>query len=166
MSWHSSGRVHIKTSDQTRHIVEEGLGVVNPQLPNKTRQEIQNTGYQTICLDTIIDVSTLPCHIKKVDRLDIVFDMAIYNGPVRFKFSMVSGLHIIKAERGENTPVHRVDSTIHKERLVGDIARRGLGWESGNADKLLQYALYKYTGDDLKNGRRLFIPATSQISKD
>lgn len=164
VAWHSSGRVHIKDASGESYVVEEGEGVVNPKRLSRTRQTIKDTGYQTILWDTIMDITTLPAHKKKADNLDVVFAMDKHSGPVQFSFSMVSGKHILKAETGQKTPVHRVASSIQKERIIGDIVRRTLGWESGNADKLLQYALYKYTGEGLKEGRRLKIHPTSSIS--
>lgn len=163
ISWHKSGRVHMKIKDSQYYIFEEGKGVINKILGKKVRQEIQDIGYQEIVRDTVIDFSKLPKHEKSVDALDVVFDVGNYKKPVQFHFSMVSGREIVKSFRGEKTPVKQADRKVLENKLASD--QRCLGNESGNADKLLQYGLYKYIGADLKAGRRVFVPTDSGISR-
>ncbi|MFH1769922.1 MAG: hypothetical protein ABH833_04690 [Parcubacteria group bacterium] len=163
VSWHPSGRVHVKIKDDSYEIFEEGIGVLNSIFGmEKDRQRIKDIGFQEILRDTVIDIATLPEHKKKIDKLDIVFDIKDYDGPVQFYFSMVSGTHIVELAEGGKTPV-KISKKSIKLRLDGQ--HRSLGVESGNADKLLQYNLYRYVGKDLQKGRRLFVAADSGISK-
>ena len=50
-----------------------------------------------------------------------------------------------------------------KDGLIS-IERRGLGWESGNADKLLQFALYELS-ETLPKPRRFFLPQPAGLSR-
>jgi len=163
ISWHQSGRVHVKAKDNSYEIFEEGVGILNPIFGvKKDRQKIKDIGFQEITRDTVIDITTLPKHNKKIDKLDVIFDIKNYTGPVQFHFSMVSGTHIAKFHEGGKTPV-KISKKSVEFRLDSQI--RCLGVESGNADKLLQYGLYKYVGKDLKKGRRLFVATDSGIPK-
>jgi hypothetical protein len=161
VSWHKSGRVHIKTKDGEYDVVEEGVEMLKPE-GWKSRQKIEDIGFQEIIRDTVIDVSTLPEYIKKIDGLDVVFDIKDYVGPVQFLFTIVSGTHVVELSKGGRTPV-KIAEKSNKIKL--DSQLRCLGAESGNADKLLQYILYKYTGEDLQKGRRFFIAGDSGIFK-
>ena len=160
-SWHKSGTVHIKDKEEGRVQIEKGVG----EGVDGVRQKIQDVGYQPIMLDTIINIESVPVHKKKIDELDVVLEMGDYDGPIQFNFSMVSGKQILKVSAGENTPVHKVDKKIQKERIL-DMKQGCLGVESGNADKLLQFVLNKYLGNEkLPSGRRLVIPNDSGICR-
>ena len=128
----------------------------------KDRQKIKDIGFQEIVRDTVIEIKALPEHKKKIDELDVVFNIKEYLESVQFHFSIVSGTHIAKLAEGGETPV-KVSKKSKKLLLDGQI--RCLGVESGNADKILQYGLYKYIGKDLLKGRRLVMATDSNIPK-
>ncbi len=163
VSWHKSGRVHIKPQNGNYEIFEEGVGVLKPTTGvKKDRQKIKDIGFQEIVRDTVIEIKALPEHKKKIDELDVVFNIKEYLESVQFHFSIVSGTHIAKLAEGGETPV-KVSKKSKKLLLDGQI--RCLGVESGNADKILQYGLYKYIGKDLLKGRRLVMATDSNIPK-
>ena len=163
VAWHKSGRVHVKKKDGEIVVLEEGVGVVDKEdVPMLDRQEIKDIGYQEIVRDTVIDVKTLPVHGKKIEQLDVVLDLKEHDGPIQLHFSIVSGTHIVAAYEGKETPVKIATKSA---KLQLDSTHRCLGVESGNADKLLQYGLYKYVGSDFDEGRRLLIAGDSKIPK-
>lgn len=162
VSWHKSGTVHIKDNNLNRFSSEKGVG---DYVGDGIRQKIQDIGYQRMLLDTILNIDILPKHKKKTGELDIVFKIRDYHGPIQFDFSIVSGREIINTHLGKKTSVHQVDKEIQKERIL-DIQHGCLGVESDNADKLLQFVLNKYIGNEkLPTGRRMFIPNDSGIKR-
>lgn len=165
ISFHSTGRVHLKPRKGNNHIFESGDGENVPQT-SKIRQKIIDTGFQELVCDTVLDYKKIPVHKKNIDNLDVVFDVSNYEGPVQFMFSMVSGRQLIKVFKGEDTPVKNISKKSMKLLLGSDT--RCLGSESNNADKILQYQLFQYVGgkDELPSGRRLFIKEGSKISRD
>lgn len=162
VSWHRSGRVHIKTKNGGYKIFEEGLGVLNPIIGiEQTRQEIKDIGFQEILRDIVADISTLPKYTGEINELDVILNINGYAGAIQFIFSIVSGTHIVALFEGKETPIKTSENI---EKL--DNQKRCLGAESGNADKLLQYVLNKYLGGNLaEGGRRLFIAPNSKIQK-
>ncbi len=163
-SWHKSGRVHIKYTDQSLVIFEKGRGEILKEETTSSRQEIKNIGFQEVIRDIVFDVSKLPIYIKKVDNLDVVFEVESNIGPVEFIFSIVSGKQLVRLFEGKETPVRAVGEE-EKEHTLGQ-AIRCLGKESDNADKLLQYTLKKskINISSLPKHRELIIPKDSGIS--
>jgi hypothetical protein len=162
IAWHKTGRVHIKMVSGKKYVFEYGRGEV-AEISDK-RQPILDIGYQEILRDTVIDMQKLPILKKKINELDIVFRAGNYSGAIQFHFSIVSEHQIIKVASGQETPIKNVYS--NNNSLLIDVDKRFLGYESGNADKLLQYSLYKFIGTDLKKGRRVFVSKDSKITRD
>jgi len=162
--WHKTGRVHIKTINGEYKIREEGVGMEYPLKDiHKKRQSINKIGFQKILKDTIININTLPRYIKKIKTIDVVLNARDCVGPMQFNFSIVSGTHILECLNGGKTPVKMVSNK--ENNLFLDKKDRCLGCESGNADKLLQYGLYKYIGEKVRTGRMLFLSEDSGIYK-
>ena len=163
--FHPTGRVHVKTNDGERKVIESGLGEVEPRT-TRLRQPVKEIGFQEILKDTIIDFRMIPILHGESDALDVVFDIGEYKGPVQFSFSIVSGRLITASFKGEKVGIRSMPEEIKRKVLAYD--RRCLGVESDNADKLLQYILCEYEGDsdDLVTGRRVFIAADSRLRRD
>lgn len=152
ISWHKSGCVHVKLRDSSY----DGL---------QQRQLIQNVGFQEVVRDIILDFSKLPVFTAKPDSLDVVLDIRKYNGPIQFLFSVVSGRLIIAKIGGKNVPIKASSENSNINILATE--KRCLGQESDNADKLLQYTIYKYIrNEQIDAGRRIFVPGDSKISRD
>jgi len=165
-SWHRSGRVHVKYIDQSLRVFEKGKGKgeILKEESISSRQEIRNIGFQEVIRDIILDVSRLPIYKKKVDNLDVIFEIESNSGPVEFIFSIVSGKQLVRLFEGKETPVRAVGED-EKQHTLGHTIRC-LGKESDNADKLLQYTLKKskITISSLPKHRELIIPKDSGIS--
>lgn len=161
ISYHKNGQVHIKTKNRNRYILETGKRGVNSS--NKlTRQSIKNIGFQEIVRDTIPDFLKLPKLLKQVDNFDVVFEVNKYKGPVQFLFSIVSGRLIVAKKVVKKELIKEISGNS----ILAGITRI-LGNKSGSDDKILQYLLFKYTGDqELSLGRNLFIPRDSKVNKN
>lgn len=164
-SFHKTGRVHVKAINGERQIFESGVEETQPKTKG-LRQKIQDIGFQEILWDVIVDFHKLPRHEPTEDELDVVFDIDDYQGPVQFCFLIVSGRLIAAYHKGKETCLHLISE--ERENLLLDSDIRCLGFESDNADKMLQYQLYKYSGNniDMPTGRKIFIAKDSGISRD
>jgi len=161
ISWHKSGRVHLKMKSGIRDILEYGK---QEKKIKSNRQAIINIGFQEILRETILDITKLPLLIEKKESLDISLDSKLYKNPIQFIFSIVSGQLIAAQIKGKKTNIRIVKDEVNKRVL--DNKRMCLGCKSDNADKLLQYILKKYTGkNNLKVNRRLFVQYDSKISR-
>ena len=95
----------------------------------------------------------------------MIFDMREYDGPIQFLFSIISGRLLTQNFEGKKTLIREISPD--KRALLLASQKRALGHESGNADKLLQYMLFKYTGsEELPENRRLFVAGDSKIKRD
>ena len=160
ISWHKSGRVHFKILGGFRDVLEYG----EQEEKSGSRQAIKDIGFQEIVKEIILDFTKLPLLTKKKKALDVILDSKQYKNPIQFIFLIVSGRLIVAQIEGKKTGI-RITTGKARGRIL-DIQNRCLGWESDNADKLLQYILIEYAGkDDLKVNRRLFVPRGSKISR-
>ncbi len=157
-SWHASGGVNFKLKNNKHISVEHGIGETkNPG----TRQILQDIGYQELFREFVSNFSVL--QTTEEGEGNVILDGKGHDGPFVFLLSLVSGTHIIASFRGKETSVHSVN--LKDNPLFLDIKTGCLGAESGNADKLIQYHLEKYT-HKMEEGKRLFSPAPdSQIKK-
>jgi hypothetical protein len=140
--------------------VEETYKIVQG---NGERQKISEIGFQELIRDTIKKYSELPVYGKGVIDLDVVFDVADYDGSVEFCFSIVSGKLIVAQYKGQAVPIKSVN--IKEERGGLSSTIRALGHHSGSGDVILQYSLRKSVADGLKTNRQFFIPHDMKISK-
>lgn len=151
ISFHESGKVHIKFMDRTRE-----------DLPS--RGPLREIGYQLMVEDHIYDLHSLPDHRKKVTELDQIFWPPNIVGAT-FRFSIISGRLIAH-------PTALPEVTIRSNKTDGEdllcASRMALGWHSGNADKLLQYAIHRLKKDRPETGstkRTIFLPQDQGISR-
>ncbi|MFA5169132.1 MAG: hypothetical protein WC420_00080 [Candidatus Paceibacterota bacterium] len=151
VSWHASGRVSIKYTDNNYDIIEK----------RGDRQKISEIGFQEILKDIILDFKKLPQYKKKVVPLDVVFSVSEYPGPVSFNFSIVSGKLIVAKNLGQNVPI-KSTNILEKNVIANTI--RALGHHSGNSDKMLQYSLRKEGDTKLRTERQIFIPHDMKIT--
>jgi hypothetical protein len=156
VSWHANGQVHIKHRDDT----VEKYDIIQK---NGERQKISEIGFQELLRDMIVDYQQLPEYHKKVIKLDVVFDVADYHGPVGFHFSIVSGRLIAAGYEGRNVPITAVNYRESNSIIASN--RRALGYHSGNADLMLQYSLRNEVGDNQRTQRQLYIAHDMKISK-
>ena len=156
ISWHATGRVHIKYKtglpDDYSIIQKKG-----------ERQKISEIGFQEMMKDTINYYDKLPEYKRKVTGLDVVFDVKNYGDSVCFNFSMLSGKLIVAQYKGLKVPIKSLDSE-RKHRMI-DSSLRALGHHSGSGDVMLQYSLEKIRKKQLRTNRQLFIPHDMKISK-
>ena len=82
VSWHAGGQVHIKYKG---NFPTEKYIIVQK---NGERQKISEIGFQELLHDIVKEYKRLPQYNKKVVDLDVVFDIADYNGVIIFIFSM------------------------------------------------------------------------------
>ena len=157
-SWHASGGVNLKLQNNKHIPLEHGVGEIKN--PGK-RQTLKNVGYQELFREIVADFSVL--ENTEAKDADVILEGKEHAGPFVFLLSVVSGTHIIANTRGKQTPVYAVDSRTNPCFL--DSKTGCLGAESGNADKLIQYHLERYTYP-VEIGKRFFSPAPdSQIEK-
>jgi hypothetical protein len=157
-SWHKSGGVLMKLQNGSHLSIESGCGEITK--PGK-RQIIQDIGYQELFREWVSDLNILP--IVTITPKDVVLQSRDYYGPFIFLLSIVSGTHIVAFSQGQKTPVYPVDGKTNPLFLDSSIGC--LGAESGNADKLIQFHLEKYS-HPMESGKRLFSSAPdSQIKK-
>ncbi|MFA6099315.1 MAG: hypothetical protein WC750_00365 [Patescibacteria group bacterium] len=163
-AFHRTGRVHVKDISGDYQIIESGFGENQPKT-NELRLRIQDIGFQEIVRDIIIDFNKIP-KSGSADELDVVFDLGDYQGPVQFCFSIVSGRLIVTSHEGAKAGIRHI--TDEQKGLLLGLDRRCLGVESDNADKLMQYQLYKFNGDvsAFPTGRRVFIAKNAGISRN
>lgn len=168
--FHKSGRVHLDLDDGDRLIHSIGKGIeenINDVDENtlERRQEIKDIGFQDLFIDYIKNFSHIPKYYKNIVPLDIVFNVTNIE-EMFFKLNIVSGKILIKVYGGGECKIG--DETIKKKNKedVGIVAsdRRCIGHDSGNGDKLMQYLLFKYSGEEIPVDRRIFIPVDSKIS--
>ncbi len=163
--WHQSGRVHLKSSSKKK-IIEYGTAENDsPVSASNLRMKIHDIGYQEMWRDIVVDILNLPILDKNVKNSDIVFVIGNYTGPIIFILSIVSGRLIVKKHNGQNVPIKNISQ--ERKKLLLAMENRGLGSRSDNADKKLQFQLYKFPGnvDDLLTGRRIIIPKNSKVDR-
>jgi len=150
-SFHRSGVVSVKFKDRER---EESM----------SRKNIQSIGYQLMMEDNVFDVASLPKHGKEVDPLDVMFD-DINEDAIQFRFSIISGRLIIEPD--SLTGVTVSERTVQTDDSLLSVKDMCLGWHSGNADKLMQYALHRCARPEGKSNiikRTIHIPAEQGIT--
>ena len=165
-SWHQSGRVHLKFSSKKKMVVEYGIGENNtPVSTSNLRMKIHDIGYQEMWRDIIVNTSNFPIYSKDVKNSDLVFLIENYSGPIIFMLSIVSGKLIVKKHNGKCVPIKNIPQ--RRKKLLLAVENRCLGSQSNNADKMLQFQLYKFPGsvNDLPTERRILIPENSKVSK-
>lgn len=150
-SFHKNGATSVKFKDLDRETIS-------------SRKSIQHIGYQLMVEDSIFDVPSLPRHTKELASLDVIFE-DIKEDSIQFRFSIISGRLIIEPDSLAGITVKA--QNIQANDVLLSVKNRCLGWHSGNADKLLQYALHRCVRPKDKSGivkRTVFIPYDSGVT--
>jgi len=147
ISWHASGEVHIKTKNG-KYVYKQKI------------QKIKDIGFQYLLRVIIPNFLKLPKKQKK-ENFDIILNINNYKGQLEFVFSIVSGKLIAADFYKKPVPVKR--EPIGDDILV--VEKRGLGYESDNADKLLQFSLRKYNKYVNFSTPRIILPPDLKINR-
>ncbi len=161
ISFHKTGRVHIKDTKNNRFILESGEDESKPKTNDK-RVSVDRTAFNNFFVMWVEHLEKLPkIPDDEIERLDVILNSAVSEN-IEINFSMVSGKLLVKSFEGK-TKIKVTQETTKKELLACEW--RCLGHESGNADKILQFSLKEVKfPDDCKENIRIFFPQCSGLT--
>lgn len=143
VSFHIDGKTHVKDKNGGRHDAHYLL-------------PIQKTGFQVLLKDSVTDYKASLETTDEPEERDVVLELGDHlDEGFAVNLSIISGRLIAAGTARTNRT---------GEGGLINIERRGLGWESGNADKMLQFALYELP-EELPRPRRFFLPQPAGIAR-